>query len=242
MTHARKQICAFLLAVFPTGNYVDRLTGTPQGGVISPLLANLFLHVAFDKWMDKYHFEKPFERSADDIIVHCKTDKQAKFVLSQIRKRLQDCGLELHPRKTKIINFRGITQEKYPQSFDFLGFTFRPNWCKTGNNFQLMPGTFMSVKSKSRVLEKFRRMQLHKRRKPIEMLAAEMNPVITGVLNYYGKFRKEHMRSLWLQLNERLLKWVKWEKGLNRTEAIRWLKKKYAEHPRLFRHWQLVHP
>ena len=224
------------------GNYVDRLTGTPQGGVISPLLANMFLHVAFDKWMDKYHFEKPFERYADDIIVHCKTDKQAKFVLSQIRKRFSDCGLELNSGKTKIINFRGITKEKYPQSFDFLGFTFRPNWCKTGNSFQLMPTTFMSAKSKSRVLEKFKRMQLHKRRKPIETLAAELNPIITGVLNYYGKFWKEHMRSLWLQLNERLLKWVKWEKGLNRTSAIRWLKNKYAEHSHLFRHWQLVHP
>jgi group II intron reverse transcriptase/maturase len=224
------------------GSYVNRVTGTPQGGVISPLLANMFLHVVFDKWMEKEFPNKPFERYADDIIVHCKTDKQAKFVLSQIRRRFKQCNLELHPVKTKIVNFRGITQEKYPQSFDFLGFTFRPYWCKSGGKLQLMPTTFMSAKSKSSVLEKFTSMQLHKWRKPIEVIAATLNPIITGVVNYYGKFWKEHMRSVWMQLNERLLKWVRWEKGLYRKSALQWIKKKYAESPRLFRHWLLVHP
>jgi RNA-directed DNA polymerase len=88
------------------GSNIDRLTGTPQGGVISPLLANLFLHISFDKWMEKYHPEKPFERYADDSVVHCKTEKQAQFVLNQIRQRLNNCKLNLNPENTKIVNLR----------------------------------------------------------------------------------------------------------------------------------------
>jgi len=102
------------------GTITPTLQGTPQGGVISPLLANIFLHVVFDKWMDKYHPEKPFERYADDIIVHCKTEKQALFMLRQIKVRMNACKLELHPDKTQIINLRGISQKKYPKGFDFL--------------------------------------------------------------------------------------------------------------------------
>ena len=107
------------------GNQIDRLTGTPQGGVISPLLANIFLHISVDKWMEKNHPEKPFERYADDVVVHCKTEKQAIFVLSQIRQRLGYCKLILHPQKTKIVNLRGTAEKKYPAKFDFLGFTIQ---------------------------------------------------------------------------------------------------------------------
>lgn len=106
------------------GIYVDRITGTPQGGFISPLLANLFLHVAFDKWMDNP--EKPFERYADDIIVHCKIERQARFVLRQIEQRFKECKLTLHPEKTKIVNLRGKSERKYPSGYDFLGFSIRP--------------------------------------------------------------------------------------------------------------------
>lgn len=112
------------------GMYVDRENGTPQGGVISPLPANIFLHVVFDGWMKIHHFEKPFERYADDIVVHCKTEKQALFVLKQIQQRMTDCKLTLHPVKTKIINLRGKTEKKYPRSFDFLGFTIRHSGAK----------------------------------------------------------------------------------------------------------------
>ena len=93
------------------GNRVDRTSGTPQGGVISPLLANLFLHVAFDGWMQKHHPEKPFVRYADDIVVHCKTEKQARFVLAQITRRLKECLLTVHPKKSRLVNLRGITDE-----------------------------------------------------------------------------------------------------------------------------------
>jgi len=224
------------------GIYIDRLTGTPQGGVISPLLANIFLHISFDKWMEKYHPEKPFERYADDIIVHCKTEKQSQYVLKEIQKRLQVCQLDTHPQKTKIVNFRGTSEKKYPRSLDFLGFSLRPYWCKTAKGFKLMVTTFISTKSTSKVLEKFNKIRIHKRRISIEKLSVELKPIIRGVMNYYCKFWSGHTRYIWNQLNKRILKWVKWEKGLYKMSSVKWLRKKYKENPRLFPHWELVYP
>jgi group II intron reverse transcriptase/maturase len=224
------------------GSYIDRLTGTPQGGVISPLLANIFMHVSFDKWMENNHPEKPFERYADDVVVHCKTEKQAIFVLNQIRQRLWNCKLNLHPEKTKIVNLRGKAVKKYPKSYDFLGFTIRPNWCKINGRKLLVPSIFISSKSESSVLEKFRELKIHKWRKPIEEVARELRPIIRGIINYYCKFSVGHTRYIWNQLNARLLKWVKWEKGLYKMASVRWLKKKFEEFPTLFPHWKLVHP
>jgi RNA-directed DNA polymerase len=224
------------------GEHIDRLTGTPQGGVISPLLANIFMHIAFDKWMEKYHPEKSFERYADDVVVHCKTEKQALFVLKQINARLSNCKLTLHPEKTKIVNLRGKAEKKYPRSFDFLGFTIKPNWKTFKGKEKLIPSIFMSKKSRIRVTEKFKSMQIHKRRKSIETIAKELNPIIQGVINYYCKFSIGHTRIIWNQLNARLIKWVKWEKGLYKLASVKWLKKKYKEQPTLFAHWKLAYP
>jgi RNA-directed DNA polymerase len=224
------------------GNLQDRITGTPQGGVISPLLSNIFLHVVFDKWMEKQHPEKPFVRYADDAVVHCKTDKQARFVLAMIRKRLSDCKLADHPKKTRIINMRGITEEKHPRSFDFLGFTFKPYWTKTAKGFKILITNFISQKSMSSIMDKFRKLGLHKRRKPLEFLAKILNPITRGVINYYCKIWSGHTDRLWKQLNFRLMKWVIWEKGLSVRSAVRWLKTKFRENPNLFYHWRIVHP
>jgi RNA-directed DNA polymerase len=224
------------------GIYYDRVSGTPQGGVVSPTLSNIFLHVVFDKWMEKNHPEKPFERYADDIVVHCKTERQALFVLKMIQQRMTECKLSLHPVKTKIINLRGKSEKKYPRSFDFLGFTIRPLWRKTSKGNKLMVSSFMSTKSKTSVLAKFKSFHIHKWRKPIEEIADKLKPVIQGVINYYCKFWTTHTHYVWYQLNARLLKWVKWEKNLYKTAAVKWLKLKYKEKPRLFPHWQLVHP
>jgi len=141
------------------GRYIDRLTGTPQGGVISPLIANIFMHVSFDKWMEKNHPEKPFERYADDAVVHCKTEKQAKFVLKQIKQRLTKCKLELHPIKTKIVNLRGVSVQKYTKKYDFLGFTIQPRWCKINGKGMLIPSIFISNKSEKSIMAKFKAMQ-----------------------------------------------------------------------------------
>jgi len=224
------------------GTNTSSLRGTPQGGVISPVLANIFLHVVFDKWMDKNHPEKPFERYADDIVVHCKTEKQALFMLRQIKSRMNNCRLELHPQKTRIINLRGISQGQYPKGFDFLGFTIRPEGYKTKDKIKALPGIFVSQKSKTGIMQKFRRMNIHKWRKTLKHIAEALNPVIRGIINYYHKWQRNDMRQVWNQLNARLLKWVKWEKDLGKKQSLSYLRARYKENPVLFEHWRLVHP
>jgi RNA-directed DNA polymerase len=149
------------------GSFVATQPGTPQGGVISPLLANLFLHVVFDKWMEKQHPEKPFERYADDIVVHCKTEKQALYLLHLIKKRMESCKLVLHPEKSKIVNLRGISIKKYPRGFDFLGFTIRPSSIKSKGEIKTIPSIFVSQRSKNNLMEKFRGLNIHKSARPL---------------------------------------------------------------------------
>ncbi len=226
------------------GTFKPSLTGTPQGGVISPLLANIFLHVVFDKWMEKHHPEKPFERYADDIVVHCKTERQATFMMNQIKHRMETCKLTLHGEKSKIVNLRGFSTKKYPKGFDFLGFTIRPRAYtpKGSGKVKSIPSICVSQKSKTSILEKFKSMNLHKRRKPLEEVAKAINPVLRGIITYYHHFWKDDMRMVWNQLNARLLKWVKWEKDLYKMASVRYLKTKYKERPNLFAHWLLVYP
>lgn len=224
------------------GTAVERTTGTPQGGVISPLLANIFLHVAFDGWMQKHHPEKPFVRDADDMVVHCKIEKQAQFVLSQIQRRLKTCKLNVHPKKTRLVNLRGISDADHPRSFDFLGFTFKPYWTQTAKGHKLLITVFISQKSMSSVQDKLRKLKLHKWRKPVEVLSRVLNPITRGVINYYCNIWSSHTRRLWIYLNIRLTKWVMWEKGLYRRAALNWLKRKYKENPNLFYHWKIAHP
>lgn len=223
------------------GCYVDRISGTPQGGVISPLLANIFLHVTFDKWMEQYHGGKPFERYADDIVVHCKSERQALYLLKEIRQRFMNCKLKVHDGKTRIVNIRGSSEQKYPKKFDFLGFTIEPHYTRVkGGVCKVLPRSVISKHSISSVLEKFK--AIHKKRVSIEELAHELNPVIRGVINYYCKFWSYHTQSLWRALNKRLQKWVRWEKNLYVMASVRWLKTKFAERPGLFAHWKLVRP
>jgi RNA-directed DNA polymerase len=226
------------------GTYMDSHTGTPQGGVISPLLANLYLHVAFDKWMQKNHPEKPFERFADDIVVHCKTERQAKYMLAKISKRLNECKLTLHAEKTKIVNLRGKSENKYPRKCNFLGFTLKPvyTFVKRSQKFRIIPMAIMSRESQSRVLKKLSKMQLHKRRKPIEQLADDLRAMLQGVINYYCKVNAVYTWSFWYAVNQKLLKWVKWEKGLSITKAVQWLRCVWKRNPKLFPHWSLAHP
>jgi len=223
---------------------IDRLTGTPQGGVISPILANLFLHVAFDSWMQKHHPDKPFERYADDVVVHCKTERQSNFMLRQIRERLNECKLTLHPEKTKIVNLRGKSDEKYPRSFDFLGYNIRPVWTfvKSSQKYRLVVMPIMSKKSQSSVFDKLRKLEIHKHRVPIEQLAVRLRPILRGVMNYYCKFNSYYTHYFWYSINQKLLKWVKWEKDLSLKASVRWLKLVWKRNPGLFPHWELVHP
>jgi len=224
------------------GTITPTLQGTPQGGVVSPLLANLFLHVTFDKWIEKNHPTIPFERYADDIVVHCKSEKQSLYMLDKIKCRMNDCKLTLHPDKTRIINLRGKSEKRYPKSFDFLGFTIklRSIKCKDGT-IRSMPSIYVSQKSKNGIMQKFRDLNIHKWRNSLEYVAQRINPVICGIIGYYHKFKRYDMGQIWLQLNARLLKWVKWEMGLGKKRAYSYLRTKYKENPGLFAHWQLVH-
>ncbi|MBD3250170.1 MAG: group II intron reverse transcriptase/maturase [Candidatus Pacebacteria bacterium] len=224
------------------GTATDRILGTPQGGVISPLLSNIFLHVVFDKWMDKRHPEKPFERFADDIVVHCCSEKQALFVKSVIQKRMSDCKLTMHPSKTQVVNFRGESKNRYPRKLDFLGFSIKLQMVKTKVGLKLMTTNVISSKSISSVLNKFREMKVHKMRGSIVQVSKRLSPVIRGIINYYCKFWNSHTFGIWKRLNDRLIKWVKWEKKKSVRAAIWWLKEVYRKKPGLFPHWKLVHP
>ena len=97
---------------------VERTRGTPQGGVVSPILANLFMHYTFDLWMERTHPGLPWCRYADDGLVHCRTEQEAQAVKAALDARFAECKLEMHPTKTKIIDAR-------TDGFDFLGYTFR---------------------------------------------------------------------------------------------------------------------
>jgi RNA-directed DNA polymerase len=176
------------------GKLQERHKGTPQGGVISPLLANLFLHYAFDEWMKRNYPENPFERYADDSVVHCRTEAEAKTVWKAIENRLADCGLKLHPEKTKIVYCKDDDRQgTSPQEkFDFLGYTFRARRSKNryGKHFiNFSPA--VSNKAAKKMRQTMRKWKLHLRSdKEIDDIARMFNPYIQGWINYYGKYYK----------------------------------------------------
>lgn len=219
--------------------------GTPQGGVISPLLANLFLHYAFDQWLTKYFNGVKFERYADDIVIHCKSLEQARYVLERLRKRMQDCKLELHPEKTKLVYCKDHkrTGDFELVKFDFLGFTFKPRSSKTKDGHLFLGFDLaISVKSGKRILETSRQTHFHRwTSATIESIAAELNPQLKGWINYYGKFRPSAMSFIFRCLHRRLIKWV-----MNRYKSLRNKLKKAHQflaniqksQPTLFASWQ----
>ncbi len=225
----------------------QRTVGTPQGGVISPLLANLFLHYSFDKWMEIKFPDLPFERYADDIIIHCATPKQAEYVLDLVRKRLAACKLRLHPEKTKIVYCRTSSRNKRSHpivSFDFLGHTFKPRE-SIGVHGRIFCSYSPAISNRAakRINDEIRGMGIHKRsRRKLEEIASMLNPRISGWINYYGKFRKSELgKKLFYILNNRLFKWVRCTYKRYRSNiwgAIRWLRRVAKSQPFLFVHWQ----
>ena len=164
------------------------------------------------------------------------------FLKSLIEKRMHRCKLELHPDKTKIVHFRGEATRKYPRSLDSLGFTIRLQLVQTRVGAKLMTTSVISRKARQSILEKFRALNLHKKRGSIERLSKLLTPIVRGLMNYYCKFWTGHMNNIWHRLNVRLTKWVRWEKDLSTRASIRYLKAKYKDNPGLFPHWGLVHP
>ena len=229
------------------GTLVPRAKGTPQGGVISPLLANIFLHLAFDDWMRKTYPDVPFERYADDIVAHCKTEKQALHILESIRRRLAQCRLELHPVKTKIVYCKDDDRrERYPnEKFDFLGYTFRPRRSKNkwGKYFiSFTPA--VSNDAAKRMRQEMRHWRINLRSdKAIDDLARMWNPVLRGWIQYYGRFYKSALYSVFRHFNGLLVRWAmrKYKRlHRHRRRAEYWLGGIATREPRLFAHWKLL--
>jgi RNA-directed DNA polymerase len=229
------------------GTREQRTRGTPQGGVISPLLAHLFLHYAFDLWMRRKYPHVQFERYADDAIVHCRSEKQARTVREAIRDRFLQCGLELHETKTRIVYCKDDDRPGNSESvrFDFLGYTFQPRRAKNrwGKYFvSFLPA--ISTKAAKAVRGTIRewRMASTRNNQRLEELARLVNPVVRGWMSYYGRFYRSKCMQVLRHLNEVLAAWVrrKYRKFRCRERAsMYWLGRIARRDRTLFAHWEL---
>ena len=229
------------------GTLEPRSKGTPQGGVVSPLLANLFLHYAFDAWMNRVYPGIQFERYADDIVVHCKTKEQAQSVLEAIRERLAQCRLELHPVKTRIVYCKDDDRrgEYEHLKFDFLGYTFQPRRAKNrrGKFFvSFLPAISARAAKKIRAVIRSWRMASTRNNQRLEDLARLVNPRVRGWMNHYGQFYRSKCVQVLRYLNEALAAWVRRKyKRMRRREraSMHWLGCIARRDPKLFVLWQL---
>lgn len=228
------------------GNLEERTSGTPQGGVVSPLLANLFLHYAFDMWVTRNLPSVRFCRYADDGVIHCKSCEQAEFVLSKIRKRFEQCRLELHPDKTRIVYCQDINRQEAHSNvqFTFLGYTFRPR--KSVDKYGRLYVNFSPAVSRDalRAMRQTIRgwhIQLRSAHN-LEELAARYNPILRGWQAYYGKFYGSAMSVIWSHINTYLIRWLMQKyKHLSRHKmrAVKALGKIAKSFPDVFFHWRL---
>ena len=225
---------------------LQRDKGTPQGGVISPLLANLFLHYAFDKWMERNYSTIPFERYADDAVCHCNTLEEAEQLKTALSARMHECKLELHPQKTKIVYCKDDKRKgEYENiSFDFLGFTFQPRLLKSyTGQFFVGFNPAISTKAAKRIRLSIRRWKLQLRSDlSLEELSKTFSPIIRGWVNYYSLFAKYKMFDVMRYFDRRLERWAKRKfKSLKRRQgrANKLMSKIAKRDPALFPHWKL---
>ncbi len=231
------------------GSLEARDQGTPQGGVVSPLLSNLFLHYVFDQWMRKHYPDIPFERYADDAICHCKTLAQAQQLRAALERRFAECHLELHPQKTRVVYCKDDDRRgTYPDhSFDFLGYTFRPRRSKNRwGKFFISFTPAVSNKAAKAMRSTLRSWALHNRSdKSLEDLARMFNPVVQGWINYYASFYKSALYPTLRHVDQVLARWAerKYKKLHGHLRRARhWLARVARTRPRLFAHWKLVQP
>jgi RNA-directed DNA polymerase len=230
----------------PDGTLVDRERGTPQGAVVSPVLANLFLHYAFDHWMQREYPSIPFERYADDVICHCASEAQALELLQALERRFADCHLRLNPQKTKIVYFKDANRPgEYPaQSFDFLGYTFRPR-VAIGRGRKRFVSFIPAVSGKAakRMRREVRRWRLHLRSDlELEDIAKWVRPTLAGWVRYYGRFYPSKLREELRTIDAFIVRWVsrKYKRFRGHTLAVwEWLRSLRRRNPGLFAHWTL---
>ena len=230
------------------GTLEPREKGSPQGSVVSPLLSNLFLHYAFDRWMALNHPDVPFERFADDVLCHCGSEQQARELKEHLERRFAECGLELHPQKTQIVYCKDEDRrEEYPNTtFDFLGYAFRARrsknrWGKFFVNFS--PG--VSNAATQAIRDEIRNWQLRCRiDRWVDDLARMFNPIIRGWMNYYGRYYKSALYPTFRYLDLCLAHWAmakyKRLRG-HRRRAREWVRRVVSRDPTLFAHWSILH-
>ena len=228
----------------PDGTIVSRDRGTPQGSAISPLLANLFLHYVFDKWMEQHHPNIKFERFADDILAHCGSQRQAQWLLDVLKDRFAACGLELHPTKTRIVyckddDRRGSWEH---ESFNFLGYQFRPRRARNRDGkffISFLPG--VSPEAAKAFRDEIRRWHLHLRSdKDLDDLSRMLNPVLRGWTNYFQHYYKSATYPTLTMFNRVLERWAmrKFKRlRRHRRRAAHWLGQVAQREPKLFAHW-----
>jgi RNA-directed DNA polymerase len=232
----------------PDGTLLAREKGTPQGSPISPLLANLFMHYAFDTWMVREFPGCPFERYADDIVAHCDNEEQAHLLRAAIATRLGALGLELHPDKTKVVFCKDANRPGSSEhtSFDFLGYTFRERLARGRRGYFVSFAPAISAKAKKAVGQKVRAWHLNRRSgTDLSTLAREINAQVRGWIGYYGAFYRSELHSLARHIDGHILRWAmqKFKRRRGKlAKAQAWLDAVRKRHPRLFAHWYLISP
>lgn len=227
------------------GSIINREQGTPQGGVISPLLANLYLHHCFDIWLDYEHPACKFERYADDIVIHCESKEVSEVLLEKLKKRMGEFGLTLHPEKTKIVYCKNYQRtDRYDiESFTFLGFSFQPRGMqsKFGNGSFMVFAGAISKASKVEIRASIRAILPPRQSNgTLESLSLKLNPKIRGWINYYGKYYKYETLNVFHYLNELLRKWLKVKYKLRSQKSIyHKYRLEQASNPDLFYHWKI---
>ena len=222
--------------------------GTPQGGVISPLLANIFLDIVFDKWFEREFSKYTFERYADDIVIHCNTLRQAKSIFTVVTKRFADCHLAINEEKSKIVYCRSNqmyrpTEKIEHQSFDFLGHTFKPRMIKSKVGYKLMFLPGMSQKKISKLTAELSEMGFHRWvYHSLSKIAEILRPKLRGWINYFGKFFPSCLRKLFRHLHFRLVRWVrnKYRRFRRKSwyHSLQYLQGICKQFPNLFEHWK----
>ena len=229
------------------GTTIERSRGTPQGGVVSPILANLFMHYTFDLWMTRTHLDLPWCRYADDGLVHCRTENEAEAVKAELQARLAECHLEMHPTKTKVVYCKdGKRKGKYPNvKFDFLGYCFRPRLVRCsrdnslfgGFNPAVSPSAMKTMRATIRDLNLRRQTQLS-----LQDIAQRLNPLLRGWIAYYGRYASSALYPLLRYVNQTLVAWAmrKFKRfKRHKVQASEFLLRLATECADLFVHWQI---
>ena len=231
--------------VMPDGRTEARDRGTPQGSAVSPVIANLFMHYAFDKWLEREFPAVEFERYADDAVVHCATERQASEVLAAMEQRMAEVGLQLHPDKTRIVYCKDGKRRRSDcehTSFTFLGYTFRARNAPNRDGTSMFTGFLPAVGKDAlkRMSEEVRSWRIHLRTgTELEDLAAWINPIVKGWMNYYGRYYRTALDRLLRRINTYLMRWAqqRYKRLRPFRKARRWWQELTARQPRLFAHW-----